>query len=426
MVRRMLPDGLRTGVPRPVAARSASTRSPSPRSGSGSARSSSRRRPAPASRSSPAGQRRAARPRDRPPGGRHHPPRHARATLPPVDAVVEQRTRGQESLMGSPSPEPATSAARSPRELVENGHKVLLIDNDPAAIKPERSARPNGCSPTRASWPRSRRPGCERCDVVIACTATTRSIWWSRCWPRPSSPSREVGRVNHPGNEWLFTDAWGVDVAVSTPRIMAALVEEAVTVGDMVRLFTFRGNANLVELTLPEESPYVGRPSGLIPWPDGCSLVLDPPRRPGLPTHGRTTHRGRRRAPLRSLPRSREPSSSASSPPEATPASPRRRAARGGVSSGGRSRRLRLPGAGSWGRGRGPLPGAPAGSLCRPRARARFACCCRRFGGNAPRYDFSAQARPSPVPWPGPRDPYRVRVPRHRLRAWSGWWKGVW
>ena len=85
---------------------------------------------------------------------------------------------------------------------------------------------------------------------------------------------RTVGRVNHPNNEWLFTEAWGVDVNVSTPRIMSALVEEAVTVGDLVRLFTFRqGNANLVEMTLPSDSPYVGKPSGLVPWPENCSLV---------------------------------------------------------------------------------------------------------------------------------------------------------
>jgi trk system potassium uptake protein TrkA len=85
---------------------------------------------------------------------------------------------------------------------------------------------------------------------------------------------RTVARVNHPNNEWLFSEAWGVDVNVSTPRIMSALVEEAVTVGDIVRLFTFRqGNANLVEITLPDDSPYVGKPVGLIPWPENSSLV---------------------------------------------------------------------------------------------------------------------------------------------------------
>jgi trk system potassium uptake protein TrkA len=85
---------------------------------------------------------------------------------------------------------------------------------------------------------------------------------------------RTVGRVNHPNNEWLFTEAWGVDVNVSTPRIMSALVEEAVTIGDVVRLFTFRkGNANMVEMTLPDDSPYIGIALGLVPFPENCSVV---------------------------------------------------------------------------------------------------------------------------------------------------------
>jgi len=44
-------------------------------------------------------------------------------------------------------------------------------------------------------------------------------------------------------NEWLFDQSWGVDVAVSTPRIIAALVEEAVTVGSLVRIMTFENDA---------------------------------------------------------------------------------------------------------------------------------------------------------------------------------------
>ena len=44
--------------------------------------------------------------------------------------------------------------------------------------------------------------------------------------------------------------------------------------GDVVRLFTFRqGEANLVEMTLPASSPYIGKPCGLIPWPENCTLV---------------------------------------------------------------------------------------------------------------------------------------------------------
>ena len=94
---------------------------------------------------------------------------------------------------------------------------------------------------------------------------------------------RTVGRVNHPNNEWLFTEAWGVDVNVSTPRIMSALVEEAVTVGDLVRLFTFRqGNANLVELTLPERLAVRRQAVGPDPVPGELRAGDDPARRPGL------------------------------------------------------------------------------------------------------------------------------------------------
>ena len=67
---------------------------------------------------------------------------------------------------------------------------------------------------------------------------------------------RTVARVNNPKNEWMFDEAWGVDVAVSTPRLMTALVEEAVSVGDLVRIFKFQqGKATMVELTLPGEQP---------------------------------------------------------------------------------------------------------------------------------------------------------------------------
>jgi len=85
---------------------------------------------------------------------------------------------------------------------------------------------------------------------------------------------RVVARVNNPKNEWLFNESWGVDVAVSTPRLMSALVEEAVSVGDLVRLMRFsHGDANLVELTLPEESALAGTRVGDVQWPEDTALV---------------------------------------------------------------------------------------------------------------------------------------------------------
>jgi trk system potassium uptake protein TrkA len=160
-------------------------------------------------------------------------------------------------------------------ELIENGHKVLLIDKDPISIRPERVPDAEWLLADSCELSSLEEAGLENCDVVIAATGDDKvNLVTSLLAKTEFAVPRTVARVNHPNNEWLFTEAWGVDVNVSTPRIMSALVEEAVTVGDVVRLFTFRqGNANLVEMTLPTESPYIGKPVGLIPWPESCSLV---------------------------------------------------------------------------------------------------------------------------------------------------------
>ena len=161
------------------------------------------------------------------------------------------------------------------RELIDNGHRVLLIDKAPASIKPERVPQAEWLLADSCEMSSLEEAKLEHCDVVIAATGDDKvNLVTSLLAKTEFSVPRTVGRVNHPSNEWLFTEAWGVDVNVSTPRIMSALVEEAVSVGDLVRLFTFRkGNANLVEMTLPSDSPYVGKPSGLIPWPENTALV---------------------------------------------------------------------------------------------------------------------------------------------------------
>ncbi|MCD6639018.1 MAG: TrkA family potassium uptake protein [Nocardioides sp.] len=160
-------------------------------------------------------------------------------------------------------------------ELIENGHRVLLIDKSPAAIRPEQVPDAEWLLADSCELSSLAEAQLGKCDVVIAATGDDKvNLVTSLLAKTEFAVPRTVGRVNHPHNEWLFTEAWGVDVNVSTPRIMSALVEEAVSVGDLVRLFTFRqGNANLVEITLAADSPYVGTPSGLVPFPENCALV---------------------------------------------------------------------------------------------------------------------------------------------------------
>ena len=117
--------------------------------------------------------------------------------------------------------------------------------------------------------------GLEEFDVVIAATGDDKAnVVLSLLAKTEFAVPRVVARVNDPRNEWLFDETWGVDVAVSTPRMLASLVEEAVSVGDLVRLMSFRkGQANLVEITLPDDTPWGGKAVKRLELPRDASLV---------------------------------------------------------------------------------------------------------------------------------------------------------
>jgi trk system potassium uptake protein TrkA len=117
--------------------------------------------------------------------------------------------------------------------------------------------------------------GLEEYDVVIAATGDDKAnVVLSLLAKTEFAVPRVVARVNDPRNEWLFDNAWGVDVAVSTPRMLASLVEEAFAIGDVVRLMEFRkGNANLVEVTLPDDTLWGGRPVRKLELPRDTALV---------------------------------------------------------------------------------------------------------------------------------------------------------
>jgi len=161
------------------------------------------------------------------------------------------------------------------RELLDNGHQVLLIDRDPKALKID--------SVPDAEWLMA--DACEiasldnaqlnNCQVLVAATGDDKvNLVASLLGKTEYGVPRVVARINHPKNEWLFDQSWGVDVAVSTPRIIAALVEEAVSVGDVVRLFSFRkGQGNLVEITLPDSSICIGKTIEEVELPEDASLA---------------------------------------------------------------------------------------------------------------------------------------------------------
>src|SRR3954469_10132647 len=161
------------------------------------------------------------------------------------------------------------------QELVSDGHQVMLIERDWAHFEPHTVEQAEWVQADACELSSLEDAGMQLCDVVIAATGDDKvNLVVSLLAKTEFAVRRVVARVNDPTNEWLFDDSWGVDVAVSTPRLLAALVEEAVAVGDLVRLMTLRqGQANLVEVTLPAHTPLAGAPVRALKLPHDSALV---------------------------------------------------------------------------------------------------------------------------------------------------------
>jgi trk system potassium uptake protein TrkA len=151
------------------------------------------------------------------------------------------------------------------RELHAGGHDVLIVEEDPNRVA---EALALG-EPAGVAWLQA--DACEvsefvkaepnKADVVVAVTGDDEdNLVISLLAKQEFGVPRVVARVNNPSNEWLFNETWGTDVSVSTPHLLTALVEEALSVGSLVRLLAFEGGrVRLSEVTLADGSPAEGR-----------------------------------------------------------------------------------------------------------------------------------------------------------------------
>lgn len=144
-------------------------------------------------------------------------------------------------------------------QLSSTGNQVTLIDSDANAI-----SRINVSGVTTAVGDACEidtlaKAGLADADVVAAVTGDDEdNLVISLLAKQEFAVPRVVARVNNPNNEWMFNEMWGVDVSVSTPHLLTAMVEEAVSVGSLVRIMKFEhGKAQLAEVTLAEGSPAV-------------------------------------------------------------------------------------------------------------------------------------------------------------------------
>lgn len=160
------------------------------------------------------------------------------------------------------------------RELAANGHSILLLDRDSSVHKITgeniETVQIDACEIESLSAAKL-----SECHVMVAATGDDKSnLVISLLAKTEFGVSRVVARVNHPKNEWMFDETWGVDTAVSTPRILSALVEEAVSVGDLVKLMSLRqGQANLYEYTVEANSALAGKRVGDVHFPADTTLL---------------------------------------------------------------------------------------------------------------------------------------------------------
>jgi len=119
------------------------------------------------------------------------------------------------------------------------------------------------------------RAGARDADVVIAVThEDATNLLICLIAKRALGVRWTVARINEPAHRWLSVPAAGVDVVVSSPELVARLVQEEITAGDLVTLLRLRGpGVAVTETTLPPGAAVAGTRAADLRLPEGVALT---------------------------------------------------------------------------------------------------------------------------------------------------------
>ena len=116
------------------------------------------------------------------------------------------------------------------RDLLGEGHVVLIIEKRRASYRPDRVPEADWMLADATEIATMQRAAVETADVLIAATADDQANLVACMFAKAEfGVRRVVARITNPANEWLFTPSWGVDVAVSTTSAMSVSFELAKT-----------------------------------------------------------------------------------------------------------------------------------------------------------------------------------------------------
>jgi len=161
-------------------------------------------------------------------------------------------------------------------DLQAQGYQVKLVDRRPEVVAKLRQEIGgdvicgDGCSPEILE-----QIGAAKADLLVALTHNDEdNLVVCRLAKHHFHVPRVIARVNNPLNEWLYTKAWGVDVAISQVHLTSKLIEEEIGLGELVTLLKLnRGEAALVEVRLPETSPCRGKTIRDLNFPGDTVIV---------------------------------------------------------------------------------------------------------------------------------------------------------
>ncbi len=148
------------------------------------------------------------------------------------------------------------------QDLQSQGYRVKVVDKRPEVVAKLRQEIEgevicgDGCSPRILQQVEA-----EKADLLVALTHNDEdNLVICRLAKHHFHVPRVIARVNNPRNEWLYTKAWGVDVAISQVHLTSKVIEEEIGLGELVTLLKLnRGEAALIDLRLPESSPARGK-----------------------------------------------------------------------------------------------------------------------------------------------------------------------
>jgi trk system potassium uptake protein TrkA len=161
--------------------------------------------------------------------------------------------------------------------LIEQGYQVCLVENRPQVLRQLHRGLPTEVilegAPTDPMVLEHARAA--EAQVLAACTASDADnlalCFYARS--RLNVP-RIIARINNPNHAWLFNRLFHVDVALNQAEILASLIEEEMSLGDMMTLLKLRrGQYSLVEEKIPTGAPAVGRAIRELALPQDCVIA---------------------------------------------------------------------------------------------------------------------------------------------------------